>query len=73
MDERLHARLEELRAEYRKGSDTLVSLKHQTTTVRATLLRISGAIQVLEELSAPVPSAEAPLELQRNGRIAVST
>ena len=51
LNERLRARLEELRAEFAKGEQTLSDLESQTANVRTTLLRISGAIQVLEELS----------------------
>ena len=50
-NERLAARLAELRAEFEKGERTLSDLETQAANVRATLLRISGAIQVLEELS----------------------
>jgi len=46
---RFRQRLEELRAEYEKGKKTLDELESQASSVRATLLRISGAIQVLQE------------------------
>jgi uncharacterized protein (DUF3084 family) len=49
MRERLEQRLAELRAEFERGQQTLDQLETQATTVRQTLLRISGAIQVLEE------------------------
>lgn len=49
MRERLEQRLAELRAEFERGQQTLDDLETQATTVRQTLLRISGAIQVLEE------------------------
>ena len=49
MRERLEQRLAELRAEFESGQQTLDQLETQATTVRQTLLRISGAIQVLEE------------------------
>ena len=49
MRERLEQRLAELRAEFERGQQTLDELETQATTVRQTLLRISGAIQVLEE------------------------
>jgi predicted nuclease with TOPRIM domain len=49
METRLRQRLEELRAEYEKGKRTLEDLEGQAANVRATLLRISGAIQVLQE------------------------
>lgn len=43
-------RLAELRAEFEKGQQRLQMLDQQRAEVRDTLLRISGAIQVLEEL-----------------------
>ena len=49
VEKRFRCRLEELRAEYEKGKKTLEDLEAQAANVRATLLRISGAIQVLEE------------------------
>jgi hypothetical protein len=49
MRERLEQRLAELRAEFDRGQQTLDQLETQAMTVRQTLLRISGAIQVLEE------------------------
>lgn len=49
MRERLEQRLAELRAEFESGQQAVEDLEAQATTVRQTLLRISGAIQVLEE------------------------
>ncbi|HEX2729733.1 MAG TPA: hypothetical protein VHM16_08255, partial [Rubrobacteraceae bacterium] len=49
MRERLQQRLAELRTEFESGQQTLDQLETQAGTVRQTLLRISGAIQVLEE------------------------
>jgi len=49
VEKRFRCRLEELRAEYEKGKKTLEDLEAQAANVRATLLRISGAIQVLQE------------------------
>ena len=43
-------RLAELRAELGKGRQELARLEHQRGQLRDTVLRISGAIQVLEEL-----------------------
>ena len=50
MQDRLNARLAELRAEFAKGKQKLEELDTQTREVQHALLRISGAIQVLEEL-----------------------
>ena len=59
METRLRQRLEELRAEYEKGKKTIEDLEGQAANVRATLLRISGAIQVLqEELDGGGPSKD---------------
>jgi predicted nuclease with TOPRIM domain len=49
MEPRLRQRLETLREEYEKGQGALQDLESQTANLRATLLRISGAIQVLQE------------------------
>jgi prefoldin subunit 5 len=45
-------RLEELRIELEKGRQRLESLDRERQDLRDTMLRISGAIQVLEELKA---------------------
>jgi len=50
MRERITARLDQLRGEFEAGQDQLRRLVAQETALRETLLRISGAIQVLEEL-----------------------
>jgi predicted nuclease with TOPRIM domain len=60
METRLRQRLEELRAEYEKGKKTLEDLEAQAASVRATMLRISGAVQVLqEELGGAADSKES--------------
>jgi hypothetical protein len=58
MDERLS----ELREEYRRGMEEIVRLEQRRMELSRTLLRISGAIQVLEELRSrsAVPLAAAP-------------
>ncbi len=66
---RIETRLEELRAELNKGQRHLEQIEHQRQEVHDTLLRISGAILVLEELlkpaqarnSAPVSIPDPPL------------
>jgi len=45
-------RLARLRLEYEKGRQELAALERRRQQVETTLLRISGAIQVLEELMA---------------------
>ena len=49
MREQLQIRLSELRDEFAKGKMKLETLDAEATELRHTLLRISGAIQVLQE------------------------
>ena len=56
MKDQLEARLAELRSEYDAGRGVMADLQKKQDELRTTLMRISGAIQVLEELLA----AEAP-------------
>jgi hypothetical protein len=49
MQEQLQQRLAELRTEYASGQKILADLESKQVNIRETLLRISGAIQVLEE------------------------
>lgn len=49
MREQLETRLAQLKSEYESGQQMLAELEQQQRTLRDTLLRISGAIQVLEE------------------------
>lgn len=49
MIEQLQKRLDELKNEFELGQKKLSELEAQAATLRNTLLRISGAIQVLEE------------------------
>jgi hypothetical protein len=58
MREQLQARLEILKNEDRIGQAKLHELEQQEISLRETLLRINGAIQVLEELLAEEKSAE---------------
>jgi hypothetical protein len=63
MRERLDARLAQLKEEFEKGTEKLNQLDEEGRKLRETLLRISGAIQVLtEELEHDQPSeaADAP-------------
>ncbi len=49
MKEQLEKRLNELKSEFESGQKTLADLEARQMNLRNTLLRISGAIQVLEE------------------------
>lgn len=52
MREQLQLRLEVLKNEFETGQTKLRELERQQAILRETLLRISGAIQVVEELLA---------------------
>jgi prefoldin subunit 5 len=62
MESKLKARLAELKEEYRKGQDQLMALNQEATSLNNTMLRISGAIQVLEELIRDNASANSSSE-----------
>lgn len=49
MRERLEQRLTELRKEFQEGQKVISELESRLAAVRTTVLRIGGAIQVLEE------------------------
>jgi predicted nuclease with TOPRIM domain len=55
--EQLEQRLAVLKSEYETGQQMLSELEARQARLRETLLRISGAIQVLEELSDSAPPA----------------
>jgi hypothetical protein len=54
----LQKRLQSLRGEFESGQKVLADLEAKQTNVRETLLRISGAIQVLEEMLAAQGDAD---------------
>jgi predicted nuclease with TOPRIM domain len=54
MKEQLQKRIQELRSEYEAGQKMLADLETKQVELRQTLLRISGAVQVLEELLAEI-------------------
>lgn len=60
MSDRVGDRLAELRTEYRTGEEQLRRLVQREVVLRETLLRISGAIQVLEELDRPAAEPARP-------------
>jgi hypothetical protein len=67
MREKLDNRLEQLDTEYHTGTEMLAQLDAKRTELQQTLLRISGAIEVLKELLADdsdTPPPEAALAAQ---------
>ena len=73
MNKEIKARLKELKEEYKKGQERLAVLEQETTTLGNTMLRISGAIQVLEELTGDESTANSnntnpDLEMAKNAK-----
>ena len=61
LHDQVRVRLEALRTELEAGQRRMLDLEREIAQVRDTMLRISGAIQVLEELQADAgPAAAAP-------------
>jgi predicted nuclease with TOPRIM domain len=56
--EQMQARLEELKKELETGQAELQKVEMQRTYLRETVLRIDGAVQVLEELLARQPQGQ---------------
>jgi hypothetical protein len=59
--ENAERRLKELRAEFQRGEEMLAGLQRQYDEVRNTMVRINGAIQILEEILSVEPVAEVHL------------
>jgi ABC-type transporter Mla subunit MlaD len=62
MKDSLAARLADLREQFASGQNVMTELSRKQDELRSTLLRISGAIQVLEEIlaEAPPPAPASP-------------
>ncbi|HSN75400.1 MAG TPA: hypothetical protein VL334_10000 [Anaerolineae bacterium] len=60
MRPQLEQRLAELKSEYEAGQKMLADLEAKKADLQTTLLRISGAIQVLEDLLAEEREEEKP-------------
>lgn len=63
MKSQIETRLQELRTEYETGVGVMNDLQKKQDELRTTLMRISGAIQVLEEVlaeSAPQDDSADP-------------
>ena len=63
MQDRVNSRLESLRREMELGQQRMQDLERQLGQLRDTMLRISGAIQVLEELQAEAARPASPRTL----------
>jgi small-conductance mechanosensitive channel len=71
LKEKLSRRLDQLKEELKAGQQMEAELKARLEQLRITLLRISGAIQVLEEMldstpTAPEPAAPLPEQVEHN-------
>lgn len=66
MNEQLEQRLKTLETEFENGKKMLAELETREATIRSSLLRISGAIQVLREFIPQTDSVEIPEEPQRS-------
>jgi len=70
MKDRLEQRLKQLKLEFEQGQKMLGDLEGRQSELRSTLLRISGAIQVMEEelaQTADVPNEAAVGTVQQVG------
>jgi hypothetical protein len=57
MHDKLQDRVQKLKDEFKRGKDQLAETESRAQLLRETLLRISGAIQVLEEELGVSPGA----------------
>jgi prefoldin subunit 5 len=71
-DERIDTRLAELRGERDRGEEMLADLQQRQAALRDTLLRIQGAIQVLEELKQQSGAADADADAPPSPAIALA-
>jgi len=63
----MRERLQQLKKELQKGEVEMARLEQHRQQLRETMLRIAGAIQVLEELTAPNAAAEQAEQLAAAG------
>lgn len=60
MRTRLEQRLNQLKAEFEAGQQMIIELEAKRDNLQKTMLRISGAIQVLEEELSQTETEESP-------------
>ncbi len=58
--DRIDLRLDELRRELQQGQEEMAKLERKRGDLRDTMLRITGAIQVLEELAGKPDQEKRP-------------
>jgi hypothetical protein len=63
MREQMEDRLHTLQAEFKAGQEMLAELDAKQAHLRSSLLRISGAMQVLEELLSQRASVPQPADI----------
>jgi predicted nuclease with TOPRIM domain len=70
MREQIERRLEELKGEFEAGQKMLAEIEQRKLNLEQTLLRISGAIQVLEEmLTNEQPSVNGAAPIVHNEQV----
>ena len=67
MKEKLEKRLEDRKSEYESGQKMLAELEAKQAVLRETLLRISGAIQVLQEELGLTEKDESATQIVQEG------
>jgi len=72
MQEQLTNRLRELKAEFEAGQAKLAEIEGQANNLRSIILRISGAIQVLEEELAKANGVEPSANTHRENKAALA-
>jgi hypothetical protein len=60
MEQQLEKRLAELKSEFEAGQKMLADMDAKRKELEDTMLRISGAIQVIEEMLASRPAQDGP-------------
>jgi hypothetical protein len=60
MEQQLEKRLAELKSEFEAGQKMLADMDIKRKELEDTMLRISGAIQVIEEMLASRPAQDGP-------------
>jgi hypothetical protein len=73
MKEKLQIRLKTLQVEFDAGKTVMAELEAKQASTRNTLLRISGAIQVLEEVLSEENAGQREVGRSANGAAPVST